>query len=123
MRPVNQLPWSLKAMKRSPLASSRNPDNPPNPGNDEVRTSPLRYSSEPKRTRAWSLESKKGIGRALTLIGTGAAAAAAAENSSGMAGFGGGCVASCACAKCGIAADKIPAAVDLRSRRRLRDAG
>src|SRR6202790_4450439 len=113
MRPVKQLPWWLKAMKRSPLASSRNPDNPPNPGNDEVRTSPLRYSSEPKRTRAWALESKKGIGGALTLVGRGARAAA--ENSPGMAGFGGGCGVSCPCAKCGIAADKIPGAVDLRS--------
>src|ERR1700692_1691619 len=40
MRPVNQLPLSLKEMKRSPLASSRHPDSPPKPGKAEVRTSP-----------------------------------------------------------------------------------
>src|ERR1035441_6765377 len=36
-------------MKRSALASSRNPDSPPKPRNPEVRISPLRYSSEPNR--------------------------------------------------------------------------
>ena len=46
MRPVNQPPLSLIAMKRSPLASSRRPDNPPKPRNREVRISPLRYSRE-----------------------------------------------------------------------------
>ncbi len=81
MRPVNQVPLSLKEMKRSPLGSSRNPDSPPKPRNLEVRTSPLRYSSEPNRTRARSLVSNEAIGRALTSIETGAAT----ENSSGGA--------------------------------------
>src|SRR6266567_754236 len=106
MRPVNQLPLSLIEMKRSPLASSRNPDSPPKPRKLEVRINPLRYSSEPNRTRARSLVSKEGIGRALTSIETGAAI----ENSSGEGCFGGGCVASCARAICGTAADKSPAA-------------
>src|SRR5712672_148892 len=114
MRPVNQLPLSLIEMKRSPLASSRNPDSPPKPRKLEVRINPLRYSSEPNRTRARSLVSKEGIGRALTSIETGAAI----ENSSGEGCFGGGCVASCARAICGTAADKSPAAVDFRKRRR-----
>ena len=86
MRPVNQLPLSLMAMKRSPLASSRKPDSPPKPRNREVRISPLRYSSEPNRTRERSRVSNDGIGRALTSIETGAAT----ENSSGAIGFGGG---------------------------------
>src|SRR6267142_458173 len=114
MRPVNQLPLSLIEMKRSPLASSRNPDSPPKPRKLEVRTSPLRYSSEPNRTRARSRVSKAGIGRALTSIETGAAT----ENWSGTGCFGGGCVASCARAISGIAADKSPAAVDFSKRRR-----
>ena len=85
MRPVNQPPLSLMAMKRSPLASSRRPDNPPKPRNREVRISPLRYSSSPNRTRERSRVSNEGSGRALTSIETGAVT----ENSSGTAGFGG----------------------------------
>src|SRR6267378_1934860 len=103
-------------MKRSPLASSRNPDSPPKPGNRDVSTSPLRYSSDPNRTRVRSLGSKEGIGRALTSIETGAAT----ENSSGIGGLGGGWVASCAPAISGIAIAESPAAVDFRKRRRLR---
>src|SRR5712675_1084560 len=67
MRPVNQLPLSLIEMKRSPLASSRNPDSPPKPRKLEVRISPLRYSREPNRTRARSRVSKEGIGRGVDL--------------------------------------------------------
>src|SRR5258707_13416414 len=119
MRPVNQLPLSLIEMKRSPLASSRNPDSPPKPRKLEVRISPLRYSREPNRARARSRVSKEGIGRALTSIETGAAT----ENSSGDGCFGGGCVASCARAICGTAADKSPAAVDFRKRRRQKCGG
>src|SRR6266567_372736 len=119
MRPVNQLPLSLIEMKRSPLASSRNPDSPPKPRKLEVRINPLRYSSEPNRTRARSLVSKEGIGRALTSIETGAAIG----NSSGEGCFGGGCVASCARAICGAAADKSPTAVDFRKRRREKCGG
>jgi hypothetical protein len=52
MRLVNQLPWSLIEMKRSPLASSRSADSPPKPRKLEVSTSPLRYSSDPNLTRA-----------------------------------------------------------------------
>src|ERR1700730_13296571 len=116
MRPVNQLPLSLKEMKRSPLASSRNPDNPPKPGKREVRTNPLRYSSAPKRVREWSRVSNEGIGRALTSIETGALT----ENLSGAIGFDGGSVACCAGARPGIAIVETPAAVNLRRRRRLR---
>src|SRR5712691_8291343 len=119
MRPVNQLPLSLIEMKLSPLASSRNPDSPPKPRKLEVRINPLRYSSEPNRTRARSLVSKEGIGRASTSIETGAAI----ENSFGEGCFGGGCVASCARAICGTAADKSPAAVDFRKRRREKCGG
>jgi hypothetical protein len=86
MRPVNQLPLSLSAMKRSPLASSRRPDNPPKPRNRDVRMSPLRYSSEPNRTCERSRVSNDGSGRALTSIETGAVT----ENSSGVTCFGGG---------------------------------
>src|ERR1019366_6472321 len=103
-------------MKRSPLASSRNPDSPPKPRNPEVRISPLRYSSEPNRRCERSRVSNEGIGRALTSIETGAAT----ENSSAVACFGGGWVASCARANCGIAIVESPAAVDCRKRRRLR---
>jgi hypothetical protein len=108
MRPVNHVPLSLNEMKRSPLVSSRNPDSPPKARKLEVSTSPLRYSSEPKRTRVWSLLSNDAIGRALTSIATGAAT----ENSSGGIGF---------CAKAGGAAPAtaIPAAEDFRKRRRL----
>src|SRR5258707_9632846 len=115
MRPVNQVPRSLKEIKRSPLASSRNPDNPPKPGKAEVSTNPLRYSSAPNRTRAWSLVSKKGIGRDLTSIEAGAVT----ETLSDGSGFGGGCVASCARAISGTAATESPAAVKFRKRRRL----
>src|ERR1700730_6159590 len=108
MRPVNQLPLSLKEMKRSPLASSRHPDSPPKPGKAEVRTSPLRYSSFLNRTREWSRVSKEAIGLALTSIGT---------------GFAGGCVASCARARPGIASNESPAAVNSRKRRRLTGVG
>ena len=115
MRPVNQLPLSLKEMKRSPLASSRNPDSPPKPRKGEVRISPLRYSSLPNRTCERSRVSNDGSGRALTSIETGAVT----EYSSGTTGFGGGCVASCARAMSGIARAESPAAVDVRKRRRL----
>jgi len=71
MRPVNQLPWSLTAMKRSPFGSSRSAERPPNPENDEVRIRPLRYSSEPNRTRERSRMSNDGNGRAVTSIETG----------------------------------------------------
>src|SRR5476649_223948 len=107
MRPVIQLPLSLKEMKRSPLGSSRNPDKPPKPRNPEVSTSPLRYSSDPNRTRVRSLLSNDGIGRALTSIETGAAT----ENSSGGMGF-------CAELRAGIAATESPATEDFRKRRR-----
>src|SRR5258706_10907028 len=116
MRPVNQLPLSLTEMKRSPLASShRHADRPPKPGKREVSTSPLRYSKAPKRARCGSRGSKAGIGRAWTSIATGAVT----ENSSGAARFGDGCVASCARAMPGSAANESPAAVDFRKRRRL----
>src|ERR1700730_6398990 len=116
MRPVNQLPLSLKEIKRSPLASSRKPDSPPKPRKPEVRTSPLRYSSFPNRRRERSRVSKDGSGLALTSIETGAAS----ECSSGGSGFGGGWVASCARATWGIVSVESPAAVDVRKRRRLR---
>src|SRR6266446_3153762 len=102
-------------MKRSPLASShRHADRPPKPGKREVSTSPLRYSSAPKRRRWGSRGSKAGIGRALTSIATGAVT----ECSSGVARFGGGCVASCARAMPGSAANESPAAVKFSKRRR-----
>jgi len=85
MRPVNQLPLSLMEMNRSPLASSRSPDSPPKPGKREVRTSPLRYSSLPKRIWERSRLSNDGSGRALTSIETGAVAGFG----SGTSGFGG----------------------------------
>src|ERR1700736_2280063 len=118
MRPVNQLPLSLKEMKRSPLASSRHPDSPPKPGKAEVRSSPLRYLSLPNWTREWSRVSNAAIGLALIPIETGAAA----ENSPVGTGFG-GCVASCARATSAIAASETPAAVILRKRRRLTGVG
>src|SRR5438874_10589414 len=114
MRPVNQLPLSLMAMKRWPLASSRNPDSPPKPGKREVSTRPLRYSSLPNRTCWGSRVSNDGRGRASTSIETGAVS----EYSSGTTGFGGGCVASCAPANSGTVANESPAAVDFRKRRR-----
>jgi hypothetical protein len=115
MRPVNQAPWSLNEMKRSPLASSRNPDSPPNPGNRDVSASPLRYSSDPKRTCARSPRSNEAIGRALTSIETGAVT----EVSSGTTGFSGGSVADCAHAIHGIAMAESPIAPDIRKRRRV----
>src|SRR5881275_238155 len=114
MRPVNQLPLSLIAMNRSPLASSRSPDSPPKPGKREVSTRPLRYSSLPNRTCWGSRVSNDGSGRASTSIDTGAVS----EYSSGTTGFGGGCVASCAAANSGIDASESPAAVDFRKWRR-----
>src|SRR5258705_11445721 len=114
MRPVNQLPLSLMAMKRSPFGSSRRPDKPPNPRNEEVRISPLRYSSASKRTRERSRVSNDGNGRALTSIATGAVT----EYSSGLY-FGGRSNAVCAGANCGSATAESPAAVDFRKRRRL----
>jgi hypothetical protein len=116
MRPVNQLPLSLNEMKRSPLASSRNPDSPTKPGNREVSTSPLRYSSDPNRTRERSRGSNEGIVRALTSIETGAVTV----NSSAASGFRGGSVADCARAISGMAAIATPAAVSFSRRRRLR---
>src|SRR5438552_16263468 len=118
MRPVNQLPLSLSAMKRSPLLSSRRPDRPPKPRNGEVRISPLRYSSEPNRTRERSRVSNDGNGLALTSIETGAVT----ENSSGTDGFDGRCTAVCAHAIPGSVALGSPAAAILRKRRRLRAA-
>ena len=56
----------------------RSPDNPPKPRNGEVRTRPLRYSSDPKRTCERSRMSNDGIGRALTSIFAGAMTGAAA---------------------------------------------
>src|SRR3990170_3275230 len=103
------------AIKRSPAASSRNPDSPPKPRNREVMISPLRYSSPPNRVRVRSPVLKDGSGRALTSIDTGAVTV----NSSGVRGFGGGVVASCAAAMPGIARLESPAAVDFRKRRRL----
>src|SRR6185369_10784228 len=114
MRPVNQPPLSLIAMKRSPFASRRRPDNPPNPRNREVRMSPLRYSSSPKRTRDRSRVSNEGSGRALTSIETGVVT----ENSSGTAGFGGRCTAVCASVTPGTAATESPAAAYFKKRRR-----
>src|ERR1700676_1910437 len=116
MRPVNQLPLSLKEMKRSPLASSRKPDSPPKPGKREVRISPLRYSSLPNRIWERARVSKYGNGRALTWIETGAATECSPE----AVGFDGGRVAGCACAMADIACAESPAAVDIRKRRRLR---
>src|ERR1700721_4786798 len=110
MRPVNQLPLSLNEMKRSPLASSRNPDSPPKPGNREVRASPLRNSSDPKRRCVRSLRSNEAIGRALTPIETGAVT----EYSSGGSGFGGGSVADCAPASSGTPMGERPTVGDLR---------
>src|SRR5258708_36736082 len=83
MRPVNQPPLSLSAMKRSPLGSSRPPDKPPKPRKREDSTSPLRYSKEPKRTRERSRGSQDGIGRASAPIAT----AAATEDWSVAPGF------------------------------------
>src|SRR5215216_3694742 len=114
MRPVNQLPLSLIAMKRSPLASSRRPDNPPKPRNREVRISPLRYSSSPNRRRDRSRVSNEGSGRALTSIETGAMT----ENSSGTVGFGGRWTAVCAAAMAGMAVIESAAAAYFNSWRR-----
>src|ERR1700722_10588751 len=71
MRPVNQVPLSLKEINRSPFGSSRSPDSPPKPLNFEVSTSPLRYCSEPNRTCEWSRRSKNGIGWKATSIDMG----------------------------------------------------
>src|SRR6185437_11278618 len=114
MRPVNQLPLSLKEMKRCPLLSSLMPDKPPNPGKLEVSTRPLRNCSEPNRTREWSRGSNEGIGRALTSIETGEAM----ECSSGIACLEDGPAADCARASAGKAASDNPAAADFRKRRR-----
>src|SRR5437016_5699980 len=113
MRPVNQPPLSLMAMKRSPLASSRRPDKPPKPRNREVSTNPLRNSSSPKRTRERSRVSKPASGRALTSIETGAVT----QYSSGLY-FGGRCTAVCATADFGSASANSPAVVDVRKARR-----
>src|SRR6478609_6031560 len=116
MRPVNQSPLSLNEMKRSPLRSSRSPDNPPKPGKGEVSTRPLRYCSEPNRRCERSRMSNDGIGRAVTLIATGALT----ETGPGASGFAGGSIADCACASPAIAADERPAAAEVRKRRRER---
>src|ERR1700726_988405 len=115
MRPVNQLPLSLREMKRSPFASRRIADNPPKPEKAEVSTRPERYSSESNRTCERSRGSKKGIGRALTSI----AAGAATECSSGTTGFAGVLGADCAPAMSGNASAEIPAAAYFSTRRRL----
>src|SRR5581483_1289333 len=114
MRPVNQLPLSLSAMKCSPLASRRMPDRPPKPGKDEVSTSPLRYSSEPKRTCERSRGSKEAIGRAFTAIATGSVT----ECSWMAADLADSWVAACASAKPGPDAAESPAADISRNRRR-----
>src|SRR5579862_7707020 len=114
MRPVNQLPLSLSAMKRSPVASRRMPDRPPKPGKDEVSTSPLRYSSEPNRTCERSRGSKEAIGRALTAIATGAVT----ECSPIVADLAGAGVAECASVKPGPDTAESPAADISRNRRR-----
>src|SRR5262245_20333586 len=116
MRPVNQPPLSLMAMKRSPLASSRRPDRPPKPRKLDVSTNPLRNSNSPKRTRERSRVSKPASGRAFTSIETGSVT----EYSSVFARFGGGCTAVCAVACSGSA--KNPAAAPARKRRRLKRA-
>src|SRR5690349_3470469 len=113
MRPVNQPPLSLIAMKRSPLASSLRPDRPPKPRNGEVRISPLRNDSEPNRTCERSRVSNEASGRALTSIETGAVT----EYSSGLY-FGGFCTAVCARSGAACMAANAPAA-DVRKRRRL----
>src|SRR4030081_325173 len=118
MRPVNQVPLSLMAMKRSPFGSSRNPDSPPKPRNREVRIKPLRYSSDPNRKWPRSRVSKEGSGRALTSIETGTAT----ESSSGLGCFGGGWTPPCGGAISGTAIAESPAA-DFRKRRRLRGSG
>src|ERR1700689_3565205 len=114
MRPVNHLPLSLKEMNRSRWGWSRNPDSPPKPGKDEVRISPLRYSSLPNRTWERSRVSNDGSGWALTSIATGAVT----ECSPGGIAFGGGLGGDCARAPAGIASAESPAAVDVRKRRR-----
>src|SRR6202034_4920480 len=113
MPPVKQLPLLPNEMKRSPLASSRNPDSPPKAGNREVRASPLRNSSDPKRRCVRSLRSNEAIGQALTSIETGAVT----EYSSGGSGFGGGSVADCARASSGTAMVESPMVLDIRKRR------
>src|SRR5258708_33213715 len=60
------------AMNFSPLGSSRNPERPPKPLNFEVRTTPLRYCSDPNLRCERSRRSKEGIGRASISIETGA---------------------------------------------------
>src|ERR1700751_715552 len=119
MRPVHQLPLSLSAMKRSPLALRRMPDSPPKPGKDEVSTSPLRYSSEPKRTCEWSCGSKSGIGRALTSIEAGALT----ECSATAVDLAGGRVVDCARPRSGPNTTENPAADISRKRRREKVAG
>src|SRR5882757_6279095 len=104
------------AMKRSPVASSRRPDKPPKPRKEDVKISPLRYSSEPNRAFERSRVSNDGSGRALTSIVTGAVT----ENSSGFASRGGRSTAVCARVIGGSAIAESPAAVDLRKRRRER---
>src|SRR6476620_8100076 len=116
MRPVNQSPLSLNEMKRSPLRSSRSPDNPPKPGKGEVSTRPLRYCSEPNRRCERSRMSNDGIGRAVTSIATGAGA----ETAAGTGGFAGGSIADCPRVLAAIAADERPAAAEVRKRRRER---
>src|SRR6516225_5262577 len=110
MRPVNQFPWSLNDMKRSPLASRRIPDSPPKPEKGDVRTSPLQYSSAPNRTRVWSFRSNEAIDLALTSIDTGDGTI-----SSGKAGER---VAICGQARSDAAMVESPTAADLRKRRR-----
>src|SRR5262245_25404860 len=116
MRPVNQLPLSEMAMKRSPFTPSRKPDNPPKPRKGEVSTSPLRNSSSPKRTRERSRVSKPAMGRAFTSIETGSVT----EYSSVLARFGGGCTAACASARSGKTCATNPAAAASSKPRRLR---
>src|SRR5262249_31057511 len=115
MRPVNQLPLSLTAMKRSPLVSRRMPDSPPKLGKVEVSTSPLRYCSEPNRRRAWSRRSKEGMGIAFTWMATGAVT----ERSS-VAASGDGRIAYRRRAIAGAAAVENPAADIVRNPRRER---
>src|ERR1700745_2126921 len=114
MRPVNQFPWSLNEMKRSPAGSRRMPDSPPKPGKEDVSTSPLRYSRAPNRTREWSCRSNDAIGRAWTSIDTGDGT----KNAPGGTGLADERLSACARARSDMATIEIAAAVDRRKRRR-----
>src|SRR5437016_834848 len=67
MVPVNQSPWSLRAVNVLPSAPSLIADRPPKPLNDDVRIRPERNSSAPKRVFDLSAGSNAPIGRARTV--------------------------------------------------------